>query len=107
MSTRALVNVPARAKRGQVIEIKTLISHPMESGFRTGENGRMIQRDIINRFTCFYNNVEVFRADFFPAVAANPFMTFYTIATESGVIALQWTDDNGTIHNETARITVE
>ena len=40
MSARALINVPAKAKRGDVIEIKTLISHIMETGFRHGTNGQ-------------------------------------------------------------------
>jgi sulfur-oxidizing protein SoxZ len=104
---RALVNVPAKAKRGQVIEIKTLFSHIMETGFRHDESGRPIPRDIVNKFVCFYNNVEVFRADLFPAISANPFITFSTVATESGVLALQWTDDKGETYSETARITVE
>ena len=70
---RALVNVPSLARRGQIIEIKVLMSHPMESGYRVGFNGRVIPRDIIQLFTCAYNGVEVFRAQFSPAVAANPF----------------------------------
>ena len=104
---RALVNVPPKAKRGQVIEIKTLISHPMETGFRPDRNGRLIPRDIINSFVCRYNGVEVFRADLHPAIAANPFLSFSTVATESGVIELAWTDDAGKIYAEKANIVVE
>ena len=104
---RALINVPAKAKRGQVVEIKTLFSHVMETGYRHDEIGRAIPRDIINTFVCFYNNVEIFRAELFPAIAANPFIVFSTVATESGVIAMQWTDDKGVTTSETARITVE
>jgi sulfur-oxidizing protein SoxZ len=104
---RALVNVPAKAKRGQVIEVKALFSHIMETGFRHDETGRPIPRDIVNTFVCFYNNVEVFRAELFPAISANPFIAFSTVATESGVLALQWTDDKGETYSETARINVE
>ena len=81
---RALINVPKTAKRGDVIEIKALLSHPMETGYRHDEVGRAVPRDIINLFVCKYNDVEVFRAELFPAIAANPFLTFTTIATESG-----------------------
>ena len=70
---RALINVPAKAKRGDVIEIKALISHPMETGYRTGPDGALVPRDIINRFICTYNGEEIFSADLFPAIAANPF----------------------------------
>ena len=103
---RALVNVPSLARRGQIIEIKVLMSHPMESGYRVGFNGRVIPRDIIQLFTCAYNSVEVFRAQFSPAVAANPFLEFHTIATESGTLVFRWTGDNGFAATEQATITV-
>jgi len=105
--SRALVNIPKRARPGQVIEIKTLISHVMETGYRRDTMGRAIPRDIINRFVCTYNGVEVFRADLYPAIAANPFLSFFTVATESGTIALSWTGDDGQTQTETATITVE
>src|SRR3954464_985175 len=92
---RPLLNVPPKAKRGEIIEIKTLIAHPMETGFRPGPNGALIPRDIINRFVCTYNGEVAFHADLYPAIAANPFVTFTTIATESGTIAFSWTDDEG------------
>jgi len=104
---RALINVPAKAKRGEIIEIKTLIQHEMETGYRVGTNGNMIPRDIITDFVCKYNGEEIFRADLFPAVAANPFFTFYTVATESGAISFEWSGDNGFTAAETATITVE
>lgn len=104
---RALVNVPARARRGDVIEIKALMSHPMETGYRTGPDGALVPRDIINRFTCTYNGEEVFSADLFPAIAANPFISFTTVATETGTISFRWFDDQGGVHLETAKITVE
>ena len=67
---RVLINLPAQARRGEVIEIKTLIAHPMETGYRVGPTGAAIPRDIINRFLCTYNGAEVFRAELFPAIAA-------------------------------------
>ena len=102
----ALINVPARAKRGEVIEIKTLISHTMETGFRRTQLGAVIPRDIIRRFVCTYNGTEVFRAELHPAIAANPFIGFTTVATESGTIAFHWTGDNGFSVTESVAITV-
>jgi sulfur-oxidizing protein SoxZ len=104
---RALINVPANVKRGDIIEIKTLISHPMESGYRVGTDGTAIPRDIITLFTCTYNNEEIFRAELSPAIAANPFLTFFTTARDSGTFAFRWTGDNGFAATETAAITVE
>jgi sulfur-oxidizing protein SoxZ len=102
-----LVNVPARAKRGEIIAIKTLISHIMETGFRYDSTGVLVPRNIITEFVCTYNGDEIFRVELYPAVAANPFMTFYTVATESGTIAFQWTGDNGFSESASAKIVVE
>jgi sulfur-oxidizing protein SoxZ len=102
----ARIAVPKQAKRGQVLEIKTLIQHAMESGHRRDNAGRLLPRKILNRFTCAYNGEEVFRADLFPGVAANPLIVFHVVAAESGELAFAWTDDDGSTHRETARIDV-
>ena len=107
MIARALINVPKKAKRGDVIEIKTLISHEMEPGYRADSTGRLMPRDIITDFICKYNGEEIFRAELFPAIAANPFFTFSTVATESGTITFEWTGDNGFSAAESVTITVE
>jgi len=104
---RALINVPAKAKKGEVIAIKTLISHEMETGYRHDNMGKQIPRDIISLFVCTYNGQEIFRAELFPAIAANPFVSFFTVATESGTLEFTWTGDNGFSATETASITVE
>jgi len=104
---RALVNMPAQARRGEIIEIKTLAAHPMESGFRRTQLGELIPRDIIRRFVCTYNGAEIFRVDLHPAVAANPLIAFTMVATESGTVAFQWVGDNGYTVTETASIRVE
>jgi sulfur-oxidizing protein SoxZ len=104
---RVLINFPQRAKRGEIIDIKTLIQHPMETGYRLDSKGAVIPRDIISRFTCAYNGNEVFRAELFPAISANPFFAFSTLATESGELVFSWIDDNGQIQSEIRQITVE
>ena len=103
----ALINVPRKAKRGDIIEIKTLMSHIMETGFRHTAAGELVPRDIITSFTCRYNGTEIFRADFFPAIAANPFMSFFTVAKESGKFEFEWIGDNGFTSTASASITVE
>jgi len=105
--TSALINVPAKAKRGDIIEIKTLMSHIMETGFRHTATGEVIPRDIITSFACRYNGNEVFRVDLFPAIAANPFITFFTTATESGKFEFEWVGDNGFSETAVASIIVE
>jgi sulfur-oxidizing protein SoxZ len=105
--SRALINVPAKAKRGEVISIKTLVSHVMESGFRHTSTGAAIPRDIITAFRATYNGEEIFRAKLYPAIAANPFITFHTVATDSGTIEFSWSGDNGYSATEQVTITVE
>ncbi|HTB02391.1 MAG TPA: thiosulfate oxidation carrier complex protein SoxZ [Bradyrhizobium sp.] len=103
----ALVNVPKRAKPGEIIEIKTLMSHIMETGYRRTAEGEIVPRDIITSFSCRYNGAEIFRADLFPAIAANPFISFFTVATESGKFDFEWIGDNGFGTTASASITVE
>jgi sulfur-oxidizing protein SoxZ len=104
---RALINVPPKVKVGDIIEIKTLVSHPMETGYRVGLGGEMIPRDIIQSFVCTYNGEEIYRAEFSQAIAANPYLTFHTMAVETGVLEFRWTGDNDFLLVETASITVE
>jgi sulfur-oxidizing protein SoxZ len=103
----ALINVPAKAKRGEIIEIKTLMSHIMETGYRRTATGELIPRDIITSLACRYNGVEIFRADLFPAIAANPFISFFTVATESGKFEFNWVGDHGFTETASASISVE
>jgi sulfur-oxidizing protein SoxZ len=103
---RALINLPKTARAGDVIEIKTLISHPMETGFRPGPDGRILARNIITEFLCRFEGEEIFRAELFPASAANPYLTFTTVATRSGTFQFIWRGDGGFDQTETAALTV-
>jgi sulfur-oxidizing protein SoxZ len=102
----ARIDVPATAKRGEIIEIRTLIRHDMETGFRRTNLGVPVPRDIINRFWCTYNGVEICRVDLHPSVAANPYIAFSTVATESGTLVFNWSGDNGFTANESVSISV-
>ena len=102
-----LVNAPKTAKRGAVVEIKALIQHPMETGFRTGPNGSLFPRNIIQRFTATWNGAEIVSIDLSPAISANPFVSFCAVARESGTIKLAWTGDNGFAVEEQVAIAVE
>jgi len=104
--TRALVNVQKTAARGEIIDIRAMIAHAMETGYREGLNGATIPRNIIKRFVCKYAGEEIFSAELFPAIAANPFLTFTTVATTSGTITFEWTDDQGETQTTSAEITV-
>lgn len=104
--TNVLINAPKTAKPGEVVEIKALILHPMETGYRPGPNGRLIPRNIIERFVATWNGVEIFNMAFSPAIAANPFVSFFAVAKESGTIAFRWTGDEGFLVEERVAIAV-
>jgi sulfur-oxidizing protein SoxZ len=103
---RVLINVPKQVKRGEPFDVKLLISHAMESGQRHDTVGQMIPRDIINSFVCTYNGTDVLRADLFPAIAANPFLSFAVVAQESGKLTMTFVDDSGSVQTETVDIVV-
>ena len=103
---RALITVPPSAKRGEVIEIRALIGHSMETGYRPGADGKVLARDIIRRFSCRYNGAQVFGAELHPAMAANPYIAFHTVAVASGMLEFRWEGDNGFAHTETVAISV-
>jgi sulfur-oxidizing protein SoxZ len=103
---RTLINVPRTARKGDVMEVRTLIAHPMETGYRAGADGRTLPRDIIRRFACRYNNELVFSVDLYPAISANPYLAFQVVADASGTLTFTWEGDNGFAQTESATITV-
>jgi sulfur-oxidizing protein SoxZ len=103
---RALIKLPDTAAPGEVIEIRALIQHPMETGYRPGPNGTILPRDIIRRFTCTYDGEVIFTAELHPAIAANPFLSFTTVATRTGPVTFTWEGDHGFSQTETATLTV-
>ena len=100
------VRLPLIAKKGDIIEIKTLISHEMESGQRKDSAGALVPRKIIKLFETHFNGKLVFSADWNPSVSANPYQSFFARVEESGVFDFAWTDDDGTVTKATAKITV-
>jgi len=103
---RVLLRVPTSVEKGAVIEMRALIQHVMETGYRPNAEGVLQPRDIIWNFTCRYDGEVVFNATLSPAIAANPFIAFTTIATQSGLITFTWEGDNGFAQTETRHITV-
>lgn len=101
------VKVPKSAKAGEAITIKTLISHPMESGQRKdSKTGELIPRKIINKFVATYDGEPAFAMDLEPAIAANPYIEFSVKLEKTGLMRFEWTDDDGTIYDIENEITV-
>jgi sulfur-oxidizing protein SoxZ len=100
------VRVPRDAKAGDVVSVRSLISHPMESGLRRGSDGNLIPRQIINRFTCAFNGEMVVDVTMHGGISTNPYFQFDAKVNESGSFEFTWYDDNGSIYTDTATIAV-
>lgn len=103
---QARVSMPAEARRGEILEIKALIRHPMETGYRVDSRGQPIPRHIVRRFAVAYDGEEVFRMDMTQGVAANPFIAFSTVATRTGELVFTWEDDRGGVVTVRKSLTV-
>jgi sulfur-oxidizing protein SoxZ len=103
---QARIRIPGKIAKGEVVRVGVLIQHPMETGYRTDETGKKIPKNAIRSLACRYNGVEVFRARMSPGIAANPFIEFPTVATESGELEFDWVDDAGNRGSARQAITV-
>lgn len=105
-NVRPRVRTPRSASAGDVATIKTLISHPMESGQRKDSQGNTIPRQIINRFTCDFNGENVIDVTMEPAISTNPYFEFEVRIPESGDFQFTWYDDDGSVYEETKSVEV-
>jgi sulfur-oxidizing protein SoxZ len=104
--TRPRVRLPETAKVGDVIEVRTLISHVMETGQRKESDGKPIPRFIINSFTATFAGGEVFKAELYPGISANPYLSFHMRVPSPGEFEFTWTDDKGGKVSEKVRLNV-
>ena len=100
------INIPSPVKQGEIIEIKTMIMHPMETGFRVDSMAKPYPKRIIHTFECLYNGEEVVRMELNSGIAAKPLITFIIEAVESGELLFRWHDDNGEVYTKTGRLDV-
>lgn len=100
------IRVPANPKKGEVVEIKTLITHPMETGQRKDAAGATIPRKIVNAMTVTFNGKLVFQAKLEPSISANPYVSFFLRVEESGTLAFTWKDDDGAEYKAEQKITM-
>jgi sulfur-oxidizing protein SoxZ len=104
--TRPRIRLPESARVGDIIEIKTLISHVMETGQRRESDGKPIPRFIINNFKASFAGMEVFEAELHPGISSNPYLVFFMRVPGPGELELTWTDDSGAKVSEKLRLNV-
>lgn len=104
MTLRALLTVPERVQRGEVVEVRALAQHPMETGYRRGSDGALLPRDLLRRIEARFDGEPVFTAELHAAVAANPYLAFWLRVPAGGVLTVEWQGDGGVAHRESRRI---
>lgn len=102
----ARITVPPSVTRGKPFEVRIIVRHPMETGYRTDESGKSIARNVIRSLTCRYNGELVFSSRLSSGIAANPYLRFFITANDSGQIVFEWVDDAGARGTDSAPITV-
>lgn len=100
------IQVPANARKGEPVEVRVLMQHPMETGFRRELDGKVVPMNIIDKLSCRYAGREVFSAEFGSGMSANPYVAFFVLATESGEIVVEWSDDRGEKGRTSAMVNV-
>ena len=106
MASKPRIKLPKKASAGEVITIKTLISHPRESGQRKDSDGNVIPRSIINRFTCEFNGESVIDVTMEPAISTNPYFEFEATVPEAGEFKFTWYDDDGSVYEDSKKIEI-
>jgi sulfur-oxidizing protein SoxZ len=102
---RAILTAPASARAGEVVEVRALAQHAMETGYRRSAEGELMARDLVRRVECRYDGELVFAADLHAAVSANPYLAFHLRLPRTGTLTVSWTGDRGVAHSESVRIT--
>ena len=100
------VQVPSSVKRGEAFEVRVLVQHPMETGYRRDLNGQAIPTNIVDKLACRIGGREVFRAELGTGIAANPYFAFFAVAEASGELVVEWSDDRGGQGRATAQVNV-
>jgi sulfur-oxidizing protein SoxZ len=103
---RAILTLPASARVGEVVEIRALAQHPMETGYRRGSEGEWLPRDLLRRVECHFEGELVFSAALHAAISANPYLAFQLRVPRAGTVTVTWQGDRGVAHSESARIAV-
>jgi sulfur-oxidizing protein SoxZ len=101
---RAILTAPASARAGEVVEIRALAQHPMETGYRRSSEGELLPRDLLRRVECRFDGELVFAADLYAAISANPYLAFHLKLPRSGTLSVSWAGDNGLARSESVHI---
>lgn len=107
LTRRPRLKLPSTAAVGDVIEIRTLLEHPMETGLRKTPDGRQIERDILASFKVEANGSPLLNVDFRNATSANPYLVFHARISGPTDFRFVWTHEDGRSIDAVARVEVK
>lgn len=93
-------------KKGEIVTVRTIVQHVMETGFRKDAGGNIVPQKIINRFACTLNGKPVISWTPGTGVSANPYLEFRFRAEEAGELKMIWVDDDKTVIEAVEKITL-
>ena len=102
--TRSLIHLPETLPKGQPFEVRVTLGHPMESGLRPDGFGKLVPRSLVTHFECKLDEQKVCSIELSPAIAANPYLSFWVRADAPGTLAFEWLGDKGFVHRETRAV---
>ena len=100
------LQVPPTVRKGEPFEVRVLVQHPMETGYRRDLNGQSIPLHIVDKLVCRVGGREIFSAELGSGIAANPYLSFFATATESGEVVVEWSDNRGDNGRVSAKFSV-
>jgi sulfur-oxidizing protein SoxZ len=86
---------PERITAGEVVKVRLLVQHPMDTGYLQDLLGKLVPRNVIRLLTCTLGPQEVFRVEPSSGIAANPLFEFFVRATDTAEMRVEWVDDRG------------
>lgn len=101
----ARITLPESARRGEVVNVRVIVRHPMERGF-DGPGLTPLPRKILHSLRVTYAGEEVFRMALSSGITANPYVEFTTLAVETGEMVFEWQEDGGAVYRREARLVV-
>ena len=93
--TIARVQWPDKISAGELVKVRMLIQHPMDTGYLQDFSGKLVPRNVIRLLICTLGDQEIFRVEPSSGIAANPYFEFFVRATNTSEFKIEWTDDKG------------
>ncbi|HET8623625.1 MAG TPA: thiosulfate oxidation carrier complex protein SoxZ [Gemmatimonadales bacterium] len=101
----ARIRVPEQIRKGDLITVHSIVSHPMDTGFFRTRDGDPIPAYFIKHVVVSYGDEEVARFEWTSGISRDPVITFTLRADREAPLTMVWTDNKGGVYRQSADIT--